>query len=96
MQVQYVWFHAFYGATQGLPETQRHGRVDQVELHRHALHPLRVTGKRVAMHQRVGVNTLASLLVDQIGQKDFHATQVGWKEFSDVQNAQSHGVAVVF
>lgn len=90
MQVQYVGLNAFDGAAQCAPESHGHGGIDQIELNGHAFQPGGIIRLRITMDQSMGINTLASLLVYQVGQKDFHAAPVGREEFTDVKYAQGH------
>ncbi|MPM73899.1 hypothetical protein SDC9_120884 [bioreactor metagenome] len=62
-------------------------------MHRHALNPWRVVGLWLAMHQRMRVDSLSALFVDQVGKKHLHSPAIGGVVFADMENAQCHVAA---
>ncbi|BDE69907.1 hypothetical protein HQS1_10310 [Delftia lacustris] len=85
--MQYVGLNAFDGAAKCAPESHCHGGIDQIELNGHAFQPGGIIRLRITMDQGMGIDTLASLLVYQIGQKDLHAAPIRGEEFTDMKYA---------
>ena len=86
--MQGVWLEVMNGFAQREREAQRNRRKNQGDLHRDTNDPERIIRQGISMDDGACVDTICTLLLNQICEEGLHPAAIGRVVLSDMQYTQ--------